>query len=201
MKSGSSTAVVAAESVTYMPRRCRRRPSAPWTIPCRPTSGGWRAGRSRESSGRPERSSRSPRAQHPRQNRRERERHERPATAMCRQQEVASRRARSRSPAPSARGTSAPTAIIKLTLMEIVMRNRSSPGPRRREARIAEPGDVEKRKQVDDEDGDEPDRSRRRHHQDMSHGRAGDEAGELRGARGGLSIRRPPRPGCRAFPC
>ena len=119
---------------------------------------------------------------------------------MCRQQEVANRRARSRSPAPSARDTSAPTAIIKPTLMEIVMNDRRQ-AYARREARIAEPGDVEKRKQVDDEDGDEPDRSRRRHHQDMSHGRAGDEAGELRGARGELSIRRPPRPGCRAFPC
>ena len=98
--------------------------------------------------------------------------------APCAAQRGAGEPARpARSPAPSARETSAPTAIISPTLIEIA-RNRTmvarpTPAVRRR---IAEPGDVEQRQEVDDEDGDEADRARRRHHDDVAHGRAGDEA-------------------------
>ena len=86
-----------------------------------------------------------------------------PRAPRARRQELASRRACSKSPAPSARDTSAPTAIISPTLIEMA-RNRTivaSPTPAV-SARIAEPGDVEQRQKVDDEDGDEPDRARRR---------------------------------------
>ena len=138
MKSGSSTAVItAAESVTYMPRRAS--PTALSTVDnpmpadirrlegrtiqrkLRATGRVWSlAPRKRSTHGRTGRSASDTSV---------------PATAMCRQQEVASRRARSRSPAPSARDTSAPTAIIKPTLMEIVMKRtivaRPTPAVRR----------------------------------------------------------------------
>ena len=86
-----------------------------------------------------------------------------PASTACAQAEPASRRALPASPAPSARDTSAPTAIISPTLIETA-KNRTivakpDAGGQRR---LAEPGDVEQRQEVDDEDGDEPDRARRR---------------------------------------
>ena len=45
----------------------------------------------------------------------------------------------------------------------------------RRQGRVAEPGDVDERQEVDEEDGDEPDGAGRRHDGDVAHGRAGDE--------------------------